>query len=97
MVTLVSRPKIEALPARPRRHEAGLARTAIEVPFTDEARAVAGVAKNLREGRLGFAETEIVRDHSVDLRISAGEQDRARWAAHGDVGVGAFKPDTLAC
>ena len=96
MVTFVGRPEIETLAAWSRWNEAGLARTAVEVPLADETRAVAGLAQKLGDGRLRFAETQIVRHHPVYLRISAGEHNRAGRTAHGDVGVGAFEADALA-
>ena len=84
---LVGRPEFESLPSRSRWNPARLARAAVQVPLTNEARAVARLGKQFGHGGLGLSQAQIVRGHSIRVGVFAGQDNRPGRTADRGVGV----------
>ena len=95
VAALVGGPEVEALPARSRRDEAGIALAAVEVPLADEAGLVALRLEELGQRRLRLAQPQVVGDHAVLVRVLPVSRMARAGTADGRVGEGLAEEDAF--
>ena len=97
VVTFISGPVFESLPAGTGRHEPRQTLASVEMPLSDEPRPVARRLQLLGNRLLRLAEAEIVGDHPVAMTIRSRHENGASGTTHRRIGEGVRQVCAFAC